>query len=298
MTTTPTNTCSQGGADDAVFAIVYDDNERRPEIVIGRAAAEARFERISDSWNAHLFGKLKSNCQDDAHANNNVILAAPASAQEAPADPMDWPLPCDVTVGHGTMRKGVALRALVSRMKTLYEMATGNDADVVANHTPEERQALADKFLAAIHDPRPLHEQIAEVRRRERPSAELLNTVVGAPKEPTCSVCRDIGSTGEPPMPCQFCKIATIGKRFRELNIPTSLSASTPAPSAAVQQGEALCRLERAVDAYLGRSAWTQTTHLKGMAHSESVRKELYAAHDNARAALASAQPKTGESNV
>lgn len=72
-----------------------------------------------------------------------------SDAPPTPDDPMDWPLPCDVTVGHGTMRKGVALRTLVLRMKTLYEMATGNDADVVAERTPGERQALATKFLAA-----------------------------------------------------------------------------------------------------------------------------------------------------
>lgn len=113
-----------------------------------------------------------------------VVGVAPlTSAPAEPADPMDWPLPCDVTVGHGTMRKGVSLRVLVMRMKSLYEMATGNDADTVANRTPEERQALASKFLAAIYDPRPLHEQIAEVRRRERPSAEVLNMVVGIPAE-------------------------------------------------------------------------------------------------------------------
>lgn len=73
---------------------------------------------------------------------------APAHQLSTPVDPMDWPLPCDVTVGHGTMRKGVSLRTLVLRMKTLYEMATGNDADVVAKRTSEERQALAAKFLA------------------------------------------------------------------------------------------------------------------------------------------------------
>lgn len=111
----------------------------------------------------------------------NAIAATLEAALVQPApDPMDWPLPCDVTVGHGTMRKGVSLRILVMRMKSLYEMATGNDADTVANRTPEERKALADKFLAAIHDKRPLHEKIAEVRRNERPSAELLNTIVGA----------------------------------------------------------------------------------------------------------------------
>lgn len=39
------------------------------------------------------------------------------------ADPMDWPLPCDVTVGNGTHKKGVPLRSLVARMKVLHGMA-------------------------------------------------------------------------------------------------------------------------------------------------------------------------------
>jgi hypothetical protein len=40
-------------------------------------------------------------------------------------------------------------------------------------------KTLAD----ALNDPRPLYEQIAEVRRQERPSGELLNMVVGASRE-------------------------------------------------------------------------------------------------------------------
>lgn len=55
------------------------------------------------------------------------------------ADPMDWPLPCDVTVGHGTMQKGVKLRTLVTRMEALYGMATGQDASEVANRTDAAR---------------------------------------------------------------------------------------------------------------------------------------------------------------
>jgi hypothetical protein len=77
----------------------------------------------------------------------------PASVEKAaPADPMDWPLPCDVTVGHGTMRKGVKLRTLVTRMKVLYEMATDENADAVAARKPEQGRALLDEFLAAAAD--------------------------------------------------------------------------------------------------------------------------------------------------
>ena len=49
---------------------------------------------------------------------------------------------------------------------------------------------------------------------------------------------------------------------------------------------EALLRIESAVDWYLGRSSFTQTTQLKGLKHSANVRKELFAAHDEARAAI------------
>lgn len=65
----------------------------------------------------------------------------PQAAAE-PVDPMDWPLPCDVTVGHGTMNKGVKLRTLVMRMKSLYEMATGQNADEVAGRTMDERLTM------------------------------------------------------------------------------------------------------------------------------------------------------------
>lgn len=41
-------------------------------------------------------------------------------------------------------RKGVKLSTLVRRMKVLYKMATGLDADEVANRSPEERQAIFD----------------------------------------------------------------------------------------------------------------------------------------------------------
>ncbi|MES2942947.1 MAG: hypothetical protein V4772_08785 [Pseudomonadota bacterium] len=85
--------------------------------------------------------------------------APPAQiAQAAPfeqADPLDTPLPCDVTVGNVTIRKGVALNTLVLRMKTLYAMAHGHDADDFANRTPEQRVAdreTATKNLAAIFE--------------------------------------------------------------------------------------------------------------------------------------------------
>ncbi|MES2048821.1 MAG: hypothetical protein V4447_10500 [Pseudomonadota bacterium] len=54
------------------------------------------------------------------------LCAKPDSAEQVPDDPMDWRLPCDVTVGHGTIGKGCKLRTLVARMQVLYDMAMEN----------------------------------------------------------------------------------------------------------------------------------------------------------------------------
>jgi hypothetical protein len=51
-----------------------------------------------------------------------VEMSEPAQAQE-PVDPLDWPLPCDITVGCGTIKKGLPLRLLVTRMEVLSSMA-------------------------------------------------------------------------------------------------------------------------------------------------------------------------------
>lgn len=94
-----------------------------------------------------------------AEPANDAPAQQPAPSP-APVDPMDWPLPCDVTVGHGTMCKGVPLSTLVLRMKLLYEMATGNNADDVANRTPEQNTALADAFRTRVAAVRKHDEQL------------------------------------------------------------------------------------------------------------------------------------------
>jgi hypothetical protein len=134
-----------------------DTLEKHPKTVAALATSEADRE----GWNAALeaaartCGEWAAERKPEAGGNAlrncaDAIRLLDRATPPPAGDPMDWPLPCDVTVGHGTMRKGVSLRTLVSRMKTLYEMATGNDADAIANRTLEERQALAAKFLAAV----------------------------------------------------------------------------------------------------------------------------------------------------
>lgn len=72
---------------------------------------------------------------------------------QTPADPLDMPLPCDITVGHGTHKKGTKLRLLVARMGLLYEDAqryyqlaattTGpNDAQHIVSAQGESHAAI------------------------------------------------------------------------------------------------------------------------------------------------------------
>jgi hypothetical protein len=117
--------------------------EPHPDEAAGRHLYEAlqrahreeypdRWSDLTETWRAAM----------RAAARSVLDTQAPAAP---PPDPMETPLPCDVTVGHGTMRKGVPLRALVARTKVLYEMALGEKADDVAALTPEQR---AQRFAA------------------------------------------------------------------------------------------------------------------------------------------------------
>lgn len=70
-----------------------------------------------------------------------VAASAPAPApaepvaQRPPADPMAWPLPCDVVIGHMTHKRGTSLQSLVNRARTL--------ADMVREHAAEKLAAPA-----------------------------------------------------------------------------------------------------------------------------------------------------------
>lgn len=73
------------------------------------------------------------------------LLAAPA----APEDPMDWPLPCDVTVGHGTIRKGCKLRTLVLRMQVLYNLA--QETELAAPAAPAVDESFEQRMSDWAH---------------------------------------------------------------------------------------------------------------------------------------------------
>ena len=52
-----------------------------------------------------------------------LINTLKQALEQPEQEPLATPLPCDVKVGHVTIRKGVALSVLVARMQVLYDMA-------------------------------------------------------------------------------------------------------------------------------------------------------------------------------
>lgn len=58
----------------------------------------------------------------DMHNLVNELLDAAPEYQE-PEHPLDTPLPCDIRIGAGTIKKGSKLSVLVARMNVLYQLA-------------------------------------------------------------------------------------------------------------------------------------------------------------------------------
>lgn len=71
----------------------------------------------------------------------NAIRAELAKPVE-PADPLDWPLPCDIKIGGGTHSKGSSLRSLVRRMKALHEAAFPGQASITAEQQDANLERL------------------------------------------------------------------------------------------------------------------------------------------------------------
>lgn len=65
---------------DGAYVIHYDDQDRKPEHFARSGALEgamARYKQISDSWNAHLYVKIDSNCNDTGVPNATTLSEAP-----------------------------------------------------------------------------------------------------------------------------------------------------------------------------------------------------------------------------
>lgn len=71
--------------DQVPYLIYFDDVDRKPEMIIGGARAQYRFQQISGSWNAHLFVKISSNSSDDKYPCA-TLAAAPVQANVTELD--------------------------------------------------------------------------------------------------------------------------------------------------------------------------------------------------------------------
>lgn len=150
---------------EAKMTIQYEaEQRRRPAAPAPEARDAQRYRRLQilgaapgghpclDRGTVLRFQTLDAYIDADiaAYPSRGESKAAP----EAPVDPLDWPLPCDITVGAGTIGKGCKLRTLVTRMQFLHRMAM--------KATPLE-DANAEKF------------------------AELMNSTEAAPEAPTAA---------------------------------------------------------------------------------------------------------------
>lgn len=72
---------------------------------------------------------------------------APAAHTDNEGDPLDTPLPCEITIGATTFGKGVKLRALVTRARRDYELirATMTPKDIAQAATFAEKYGSARK---------------------------------------------------------------------------------------------------------------------------------------------------------
>jgi hypothetical protein len=78
-----------------------------------------------------------------------AIVARFAAAPAAPSDPMDTPIPCDLTVGGVTIKQGCPFRTVKTRMESLNRMAMENTFPGLKDKTPGEIKAQFAALAAA-----------------------------------------------------------------------------------------------------------------------------------------------------
>lgn len=83
----------------------------------------------------HGAANKSSHALFNARQSSAASLPSPAPLQ--PVDPLDWPLPCDIQIGQGTIKKGCKLRALVARTSTLQDMVHDYALQALADQAQE-----------------------------------------------------------------------------------------------------------------------------------------------------------------
>lgn len=95
-----------------------------------------------DFWPSHQCDNQKELAHSFSMPRYKAMIAAAPEYQE-PENPLDTPLPCDIRIGAGTIKKGCKLSVLVRRMNVLYQMAMktqlGIGEPVNQDHTKDDQ---------------------------------------------------------------------------------------------------------------------------------------------------------------
>lgn len=87
---------------------------------------------LPDGWLQDAMNFLKGSLEEPGPTESERSIEARRLINaecrlEPPVDPMDWPLPADVTVGPIAVRKGESLSKLVAQIDVMYEMTSGEE---------------------------------------------------------------------------------------------------------------------------------------------------------------------------
>jgi len=132
--------------DECPHLIVFDDNDRENMLFAGtgaRSAALKTWEKISASWNAHLFVRIERNCRDDRYPSAHPAppeLAELAELQAKGPDPSSWP---SLKAAYDEAQ------ATIARLTAENERLKSESFEELYNAVIDERDALAERLKGA-----------------------------------------------------------------------------------------------------------------------------------------------------
>ena len=99
----------------ALRTVTYDDSTHK---IVPRESTDQWIDNLIVKNGAPSIEMARSTMQG---LINELLDAAPE--YQEPDHPLDTPLPCDIRIGAGTIKKGSKLSVLVHRMNVLYQLA-------------------------------------------------------------------------------------------------------------------------------------------------------------------------------
>lgn len=123
-----------------------------------------KFANYEEWWNSHSSG-VSERIRDLIAKDYRAMIAAAPEYQE-PENPLDTPLPCDIRIGAGTIKKGCKLSVLVHRMNVLYQMAMktqlGISVAVLPDLESRDFYEVMQAYRTAILDAAPQFEAVKQ----------------------------------------------------------------------------------------------------------------------------------------